>query len=180
MASYLIFKIASLVVLVIVLLLIVYGKKSKTNKNWINRPKKTSVTDNSQQDFVPDRQDYEQSEIIPNNSLVELQNNLLQLSYLLYDLFELSNIEVFPDLIRVDGFLMSYKPQIDQLAIVSERYHEWATKDLQNIIDDIREIETVDIGIEEGISSSSIPAGNPFLPDKIKKADRFREAAKKI
>ncbi len=115
---------------------------------------------------------------VSSAELMTLQSELVQLSGTLHELYELMNSDVsslgeyWRDQ-KFDEFLTGYKPQMDKMEEISERYHEWATKDLQITIDNVIVAEEVDVsggsssssGISTSGDSTSSPASsnNPFL-----------------
>lgn len=115
---------------------------------------------------------------VSSAELMTLQSDLIQLSGTLHELYELMNSDVsslgeyWRDQ-KFDEFLTGYKPQMDKMEEISERYHEWATKDLQITIDHVVEAEGVDVSGGSSSSSggssssdstsSSSSSNNPFL-----------------
>ena len=114
---------------------------------------------------------------VSSAELITLQSDLIQLSRQLHELYDLMNSDVlnlseyWRDQ-KFDEFLTGYKPQMDKMEEISERYNEWATKDLQTTIENVIEAEGVDVS--GGTSVSSSPASdsdnttpetstNPFL-----------------
>ena len=72
--------------------------------------------------------------------LMTLQSELVSLASQMHELYELmsSDVWVIDEIWRdqkYDEFVAGYKPQMDKMEEISENYHEWATKDLQVIID---------------------------------------------
>ena len=132
---------------------------------------------------------------VSSAELMTLQSDLISLADQMHELYELMNSDVsslgeaWRDQ-KYDEFLTGYKPQLDKMEEISQRYHEWATKDLQVTIDHVIDTEGVDVsgssvgsagGLAGGDSTpSSAPANNPFLVGNKKKADRFREAIQEI
>lgn len=119
---------------------------------------------------------------VSSAELITLQSELVSLADQMHELYELMNSDVsslgeaWRDQ-KYDEFLTGYKPQMDKMEEISERYREWATKDLQVTIDHVIDAEGVDVsgdsvggagfssGSEES-SSSSTSSGNPFLAGK--------------
>ena len=115
---------------------------------------------------------------VSSAELMTLQSDLIQLSGTLHELYELMNSDVsslgeyWIDQ-KFDEFLTGYKPQMDKMEEISERYHEWATKDLQITIDHVIDAEGVDVSggssssssVSSGSdsTSSSSSSNNPFL-----------------
>lgn len=123
---------------------------------------------------------------VSSAELTTLQSDLIQLSAQLHELYELMNSDVsslgeyWRDQ-KYDEFITGYKPQMDKMEEISERYHEWATKDLQTTIDNVTDAEGVDVSgssvgsspTSSGGDSSSAAAApsNPFLKGTQKMKD---------
>lgn len=134
---------------------------------------------------------------VSSAELTTLQSELVSLSDQMHELYELMNSDVsslgeaWRDL-KYDEFLTGYKPQMDKMEEIADRYREWATKDLQITIDHVNDYDSTSVsgdavgasGVSSGgdapdSSSSSAPA-NPFLAGNKKKADEFKKATKDI
>lgn len=87
---------------------------------------------------------------VSSPELMTLQTDLVNLSNQLHELYELMNSDIsqlseyWRDE-KFDEFLDGYKPQMEKMEEISERYHEWATKDLQVTIDNVIATEGVDV-----------------------------------
>lgn len=136
--------------------------------------------------------DFDGAAKVSSAELQTLQCDLVHLSNELHKLYELMNSDVsglgeyWRDQ-KYEEFLTGYKPQMEKLEEISERYREWATKDLQTTIDNVIDAEGVDVSGDEGGGSVSVGDGggpaspvNPFLPDKKGKAEKVREATNKV
>lgn len=123
---------------------------------------------------------------VSSGELMTLQSDLINLSNQLHDLYELMNTDVsglgeyWRDS-KYEEFLQGYKPQMDKMDEISERYREWATKDLQVTIDNVIDTEGVDVsGSNVGSGSFSSGGGSESSSSSSQnavksKAELFRE-----
>lgn len=128
---------------------------------------------------------------VNSTDLLTLQSDLVQLSSQIHEAYDLMNSDVsslgeyWRDQ-KFDEFLSGYKPYMDQMEEISERYREWATKDLQVTIDHVIATEGVSV-TRDGQGSGNTSAGNgqvtppvnPFLAASKKLKDRMAESSNK-
>lgn len=95
-------------------------------------------------------------------ALIELQNDLTQLSASLHIIFDLMNTDMkqvgaaWQDG-KYEEFVNGYRPQINKCEEISVRYSEWCKKVLAPTIENVIAVENTDVvGAGTGVGAASI------------------------
>lgn len=124
-------------------------------------------------------------DVVSSTALIDLQNNLKNLSSKLHELYEVMNTDMhqlgaeWRDG-KYEEFIAGYRPQIIKCEDASQNYKEWCTTVLQDLIDKVKGMENSNVGTDDncGVRGNAVAPEVSSAP--ISKAGMFIAGANKL